>query len=178
MTTRIGILRADWQRLRLVFPDGDDIDLLRRVLERGRSVVALPIEHRVPDGLPAGERTARLRGILAREALATDRFALIRGRERFERAGENERRSYERHLELERDLVPPQKLRAGALRAEVRRLEAELRASGKDPSAVHPAIDWAHTLAVDDYSPPRYENAEDRRRTTVAFFRRRDEVNG
>ncbi|GBC86541.1 hypothetical protein HRbin12_00534 [bacterium HR12] len=41
-----------------------------------------------------------------------------------------------------------------------------------DPEAVAPSVDWADTLAVDDYEPPRFERDEDRRRAAIGFFRR------
>jgi len=54
--------------------------------------------------------------------------------------------------------VPEPKEEAKALRAEIRRLEAELRARGTNPDSIEPAIDWGRTLAVDDYRGPSYED--------------------
>ncbi len=39
-------------------------------------------------------------------------------------------------------------------------------------AGVEPSIDWSATIAVAAYEVPRYESAESRRATTVAFFRR------
>jgi hypothetical protein len=111
---------------------------------------------------------------LARKAasVAIHRFELVTTRERFARAEHDEQASYERHLELHKDVVPPLKLGAKALRSEVRRLEEQARGLGIDVDALEPRIDWPETMAVDDYKPPRYETNESRRRAAVEFFRR------
>ncbi|GIU98960.1 MAG: hypothetical protein KatS3mg014_0576 [Actinomycetota bacterium] len=93
-------------------------------------------------------------------------------RERLAEAERRDRATYERDLALQRDVIPPLKERAKALRARIRELEARARAAGVDPEAVAPSVDRADTLAVDDYEPPRFERDEDRRRAAIGFFRR------
>jgi hypothetical protein len=170
----VEILRVEWQRVRAACPDVPDRELAERLLERARRVLDRPFEERVPDDLPPAQRVDRLRTLLARKAasVAVHRFELIAVRERFAHAEEEERVSYERHLELEKDIVPPLKLEAKALRAELRRLEAEARDLGINVESVEPRVDWPNTLAVDAYQPPRYETNESRRRTAVDFFGR------
>jgi hypothetical protein len=172
--TQVPILRADWDRLRAAYPGIDDHPLCRRALERGDEVLASDPSEPARDGDPTVEQVRQLRSFVARRAasLAVYRHELVAHRERLPRAEAAERASYERHLELEKDLVPPLKLRAKALRAEIRRLEAQARHLGLDPEAIAPRIDWPETLAVDGYEQPRYETNEQRKRTAVEFFRR------
>jgi len=81
-------------------------------------------------------------------------------------------RLVEEGLVLERDMIPPLKLEASRLRAELRQAEADAAAEGVDPAAIEPQIDWRQTISVEGYTPPRFEPNEDRRAATVAFFRR------
>ncbi len=167
-------LMADWEILKHATPGVHDAELAERALSRGLAIVAAPYEDRVPDDLPPAERLARLRWALARKAasVAIHRFELVTTRERLARAEQDEQTSYERHLELHKDVVPPLKLEAKGLRSEVRRLEEEARELGIDVDAVEPRIDWPETMAVEDYEPPRYETNESRKRAAVEFFRR------
>jgi hypothetical protein len=174
MSRVIEVLAVDWEPFRLAFPGLPDEDLAERALSRGRAIVAAPLEDRVPETLHPGERLSWLRAALARKAasVAIHRFELVTTRERFVRAEHDEQASYERHLELHKDVVPPLKLEAKALRSEVRRLEEQARGLGIDVDALEPRIDWPETMAVDDYQPPRYETNESRKRAAVEFFRR------
>jgi hypothetical protein len=112
--------------------------------------------------------------LLARSGggVAVQGFRLVMDRERDARAERDVVRTYERHLELDKDVVPPLKLEAKRLRAELRRLEEEARSLGLDVEAIEPRIHWPETIAVDGYEPPRYETNDERRRTAVDFFRR------
>jgi len=105
-------------------------------------------------------------------AASAYRHRLVGDRDRLGAARTAERESYERGLLLDRDLVPPLKLRAKDLRAEIRRLEADARGLGLDPDTIDPRVDWAETFAVDTFEPPRYESDADRKRVVVEFFRR------
>ena len=174
MSRSVEILLVDREALRRSYPDLTDNDRAAACLERARIVVDQPYEERVPDGLPIDERIARLRTALAQKAasVAVHRFELVATRDRLDRAKGVERATYERHLVLHKDIVPPLKLEAKALRAEVRRLEHRARTRGIDVEAIEPAIDWTNTIWVEDYEPPRYESNEDRRKATVEFFRR------
>jgi hypothetical protein len=174
MTTSIEILASDRAILLGARPDVDGSDLASLLLERGRAIVERSIEERVPEDLPVEERIGRLRDLLARKAasVAVHRFEILAGRERALRAEEAERTTYEQHLELEKDVVPPLKLEAKALRAEIRTLEEEARRRGIDPDRIEPRIDWPNTLAVDAYERPQYETNESRRQAAVRFFRR------
>jgi hypothetical protein len=174
MSPAVEVLEVDWDLLRGAFPGVPDEELAERALSRGRQVVTAPDEDRHPATLPSTERLARRRWALARKAasVAIHRFELVTNRERFARAEHDEQASYERHLELHKDVVPPLKLEARGLRSEVRRLEEEARELGIDVDAIEPRIDWPETMAVDDYEPPRYETNESRKRAAVEFFRR------
>jgi hypothetical protein len=174
MSNAIEVLVVDWELLEHANPGVPDAELAERALSRGRAILAAPYEDRVPDDVPQAERLARLRGALARKAasVAIHRFELVTTRERLARAEQDEQASYERHLELHKDVVPPLKLEAKALRSEVRHLEEEARELGVDIDALEPRIDWPGTMAVDDYEPPRYETNESRKRAAVEFFRR------
>lgn len=160
MKRAVEILADDWERLRGCYPDMSVEELTRRVLIRGAEIVDASQD----------DRRARIIGEAAIAAML--RFRLVMGRERAEVAEERERETYEQYLELDKDLVPPLKLEAKSLRAEIRRLEEEARNSSLDPDAVEPRVDWAGTLAVDEYEAPRYATNETRRRTAVEFFRR------
>ena len=174
MSATVEVLEVDWEPLRRAFPGVPDAELAERALTRGRKVVMAPDEDRLPRTLPSAERLARRRWALARKAasVAIHRFELVTNRERFARAEQDEQASYERHLELHKDVVPPLKLEAKGLRSEVRRLEVRARELGIDVHAVEPPIDWPETMAVEDYEPPRYETNESRKRAAVEFFRR------
>jgi hypothetical protein len=174
MSPRVEVLEVDWELLRGAFPGVPDAELAERALSRGRQILTAPDEDRHPVPLPSAEGLARRRCALARKAasVAIHRFELVTNRERFARAEQDERASYERHLELHKDIVPPLKLEAKGLRSEVRRLEEEARKLGIDVDAIEPRIEWPETMAVDDYEPPRYETNESRKRAAVEFFRR------
>lgn len=174
MTAAVEILVVDWELLERANPGVPDAELAERALSRGRAIVAAPLEDRAREDLLPAERLEWLRRALARKAasVAIHRFELVSTRERLARAEEDERASYERHLELHKDIVPPLKLEAKALRSEVRLLEAKARELGIDVDAVEPRIDWPETMAVDDYEPPRYETNESRKQAAVEFFRR------
>lgn len=146
-----------WEALRAARPAASDAELTALALARGRSLAGDPLR------VELAERAALV--LLLRERLARERARLAEA-ERRERAG------YERDLTLQRDVIPPLKERAKALRAEIRALEARARSAGVDPETVTPRIDWADTLAVDDYEAPRFERDEDRRRAAIGFFRR------
>jgi hypothetical protein len=172
MTAGVEILAVDWATL---VPTGRlEPDEVRGLLARGRAIAAAAPAGAMPEGLSRPERLERLRRSLAVAAAraAVHRFELVTQRERFERSERDELQTYERHLELHKDVVPPLKLEARALRAEVRSLEAEARARGIDVDAIQPAIDWRNTLAVDGYEAPKYETPESRKRAAVEFFRR------
>jgi hypothetical protein len=170
----VEVLALEWDLLRRALPDVPDGDLVERALRRGMAIVGESLDESVPEEIPSAGRVVRLRRALARAAasVAVHRFELVTNRERFSRAERDELESYERHLELHRDVVPPLKLDAKALRAQVRGLENEARGLGIDVEAVEPSIDWANTMYVDEYEPPRYETNESRKHTAVEFFRR------
>jgi hypothetical protein len=174
MTTSVDLLAEDWARLREIRPELDDATLLALALERGASVVERSYEDRVPDSLPQNERAERLRSLLARKAatVASYRFALVTGRDRAARAERGELETYERHVDLDTQVVPPLKLEARSLRAQIHDLERRVAGLGIDPDSVEPTIDWPNTFAVEGYEGPRYESNEDRKRVAIEFFRR------
>ncbi len=163
MTTELRILAVDWERLQRAYPETDADELVDRVIDRGLTVLKTPDDAGV-------EWAAEAVGALA--LTAVHRFDYATGRDRFARASELERMTYEHELELNRDIVPPLKEKAKALRAEIRRLEEEVRRVGLDPNTVLPRVNWDNTLAVETYSRPEYESNEARRRRTLEFFRR------
>ncbi len=104
-------------------------------------------------------------------ALATYRHRLLGAAQSRAAAREREREAYDANIELDKDIIPPLKIEARRLRAEIRRLESALLARGIDPATVEPTVEGP-TLAVDDYEPPRFVDEVERRRDVVAFFRR------
>ena len=173
MSEYVRLLAADWGRLRAAYPGLDDERLVTQALAHGRDLLAeLPTEPPTRGSLD--RRLEWLRRWFPRKAgsIAVQGFDLVEHLRRHAQAGEIERETYQVHLELNKDVVPPLKERAKALRAEVRRLEQEVRAIGLDPESIEPRIDWSKTLAVDIYRRPRYESNESRKRATVEFFRR------
>lgn len=82
--------------------------------------------------------------------------------------------TYQRDIQLKRDVVPEMKESAKALREEMLRLEVELRARGGDPDSVEPRVP-DDAVMVADYVPPQFETNESRRKTTLDFFHRLDE---
>jgi hypothetical protein len=172
MTAQVEILAVDWTEL---VPTGRlEPEEVRRLLARGRAIASASPTGAMPEDLARPERIERLRRSFAVAAAraAVHRFELVVQRDRFERSERDEVATYERHLELHKDVVPPLKLEARALRAEIRKLEAEAQARGIDVDTVEPAIDWRNTLAVDGYEAPRYETPESRKQAAVEFFRR------
>lgn len=174
MSASVRVLRVDWELLRASYPSVSDEELAREALARAGRILATAPEERVPDDVTGPERLERLGRLLARKAasVAVHRFELISQRERVERADRLERETYEQHLELDKDVVPPLKLEAKELRVELRRLEREAGALGIDVDEIEPAIDWDQTIFVDVYEPPRYETNEQRSRNAVEFFKR------
>ncbi len=160
MKRAVEILADDWERLRRCYPDMTEEELTRRAIIRGVEIA------------DASEADRRAKIFRETAIVAMVRFRLVMGRDRAEVAVERERETYEQHLELEKDLVPPFKLEAKRLRAELRRLEEEACNSGVDPDAVEPHVDWTGTLFVDEYEAPRYATNETRRSAAVEFFRR------
>ncbi|HWO71197.1 MAG TPA: hypothetical protein VNP94_10655 [Actinomycetota bacterium] len=154
--TIVRVPRSLWEALRRAHPGEDDDALARACVERGRRAL--------------GE--GGLRAELARRAAAALllRTELLDARGRAREAAARERASYERHLALEREVVPPVRARARELRAAIARAEADLRARGLDPDAVAPPMP-VDPLSVDQ-EPPRYRTPEERRRRAVEFFRR------
>lgn len=148
--------RSSWEALLRARPGIDDAGLARACLERGWRVLA-------QDGLRAELARRAASALLLRTELLDAR---VRARD----AAARERTSYERHLALERDLVPPLRARARELRAAIARAEEDLRARGVDPDALAPPMP-AEALSVDQ-EPPRYRTPEERRRRAVEFFRR------
>jgi hypothetical protein len=106
------------------------------------------------------------------EASFAERRVLVKNRDRFADAGAREERTYREQLDLERDVVPPLKLEAKRLRADVQRLDAEAAARGIDVTTIDPQVDWMNTISVDGYVPPRFESSDERRAAAVGFFRR------
>lgn len=174
MTRTVGILAFDFEAACSARPDLDETDLIREALVRGLEAADAAPEERVPDAIGASERLQRLRNVLANTAAeaAAFRWSLVTGRERYARARENEQRTYDEHLKLDRDLVRPLKMEAQRLRRELRRLEAEAQARGIDAAAIEPTIDWSRTILVDQYQPPELVSNESRRKAAVEFFRR------
>lgn len=162
MSPSVEVPAVLWERLREAFPATDEAELATLALERGRA-------------LTRREDPPLLRQDVAERAAAVILLGqrLVHERRRLAEAEVRERESYERDLRLQREIVPPLKERARALRARIRELEDRLRAAGGDPATVEPQIDWPDTLAVDDHRAPRFERDEDRRRAALEFFRRR-----
>lgn len=172
MSLCVRLLRDDWDAFAARFPGVSADELADQMIVRGQEVLAAAHDEAPTEG--HADATARLRNMLARKAgsVALVRFELVTQRERFTRAERLEQATYERHLELDREIVPPLKLEAKRLRAEIRALEARARELDVDVDELRPQVDWANTIAVDAYRPPRYESNEERRRTAVEFFRR------
>lgn len=175
----VQILSADIQDARAARPDLTDDALIEEACLRGLRIAS----ENAGDDLAGVEASTelriaslRIRCAVSAASVAELRTRLVVDRERYESSAEEERRTYLEFVQLDRDVVPPLKMEARQLRAEVRRLEAEAEAMGIDISAVHPLIEWAQTLAVEGYEPPLYVSNESRRRTALAFFRRRDEA--
>lgn len=170
MIRQVGVLRAGWEELCRALEEPTSARLAEVATARGAAVLR--------DGPRAGiadrSTSERLRSQLTLRAAAASAYRrrLVVERHRLPDAKERERRTYEEGLALDRDRVPPLKLRAKALRARVRRLEAETRARGLDPDAIEPKVDWPETLSVDTFEPPRYGSGQDRKRAAVEFFRR------
>jgi hypothetical protein len=149
---------ALWEAIRRAHPELDEAELAGACLERGRRLL--------------GRDAPGARGELARRAAAAAslRAELLEARRRAAALADRERASYERHLAVERDVVPPLRARARELRAAIARTEAELAARGIDPGSVAPPMP-VEALSVDQ-EPPRYRTPEDRKRRAVEFFRR------
>jgi hypothetical protein len=165
----IEIFEADLERARRARSDLDDAVLIEQALDRGAALVTRamqePSENQGLDEIRVDLAEAVAEASAYRWSLVTNRF-------RFAEAGEREQQSYEEHLELERDVVPPLKMEARRLRRELRRLEDEARARDIDLATIEPQIDWSNSVSVDDYAPPRFVSNAERRAANVAFFRR------
>jgi hypothetical protein len=178
MTRRVEILAVDWERLRRAYPERDDGDLSADAARRGAGIARRPpVDVTPPSASGSADGAGRLSWLRAwfprrAASICAQRFDLVTGRDRFRRAAELEERTYREHLHLERELVPPLKEEAKALRAELRALERKVRELGVDPETIEPRIDWPRTLAVDTYTRPQYESNDARRQRAVDFFRR------
>lgn len=176
MRRSVEILRTDWERLRRAYPEADPEQLVQEMLDRGRRRVASEAREAIPPEATPQERFVWLREWTPRMAasMATLRFDLVRNRARLERATRLEEATYQRDLELKKDVVPDLKEQARGLQQEMLHLEAELRSRGGHPEAIEPKVP-IDTVVVDDYQRPQYESNESRRKTTLEFFRRLDE---
>jgi uncharacterized small protein (DUF1192 family) len=165
------ILRADWERLRRAYPDLEERDLVREVVARGKRLAGQQVDETIDPSTSRDRRLTWLRAWVPRQAasIATLGFDLVKNRDRLARASDVEERTYQRHLELNREVIPGLKERADALRAEIARLEAALRARGRDPGTVEPGV--PARIEIDDYKTVEFES-QDRKRETVEFFRR------
>jgi hypothetical protein len=173
MIRRATMLRVEWEAMRGAFLDVPEEHLVGAAMARGAALLRGSDEPSAGD--PSTSRRVeflRPQVVHRAAAVAAYRHRLVVLRDRLRVARTEERQSYEQGILLDRDLVPPFKLRAKELRAEIRRLESVARAHGLDPDTIEPAVDWAETLAVDTFEAPRYESDADRKRTAVEFFRR------
>jgi hypothetical protein len=166
VSERISVLAVEWDLLRRAVPGLRDGDLALKAFDRG-----LELTGDAPRPADVGEELRQRFAWQAAE-VALHRYSFVTQRRRFAGAEAEEAGTFQRHLELERELVPPLKEQARSLRAEVRRLEGLLRSRGVDPDGIEPTVDWRYTLAVDSYAGPRYENDADRRKAVMEFFRR------
>ncbi len=176
MRRSVEILKTDWERLRRAYPDIDPEQLAKEMLVRGRRRVQGEAREAIPPDSTDEERLEWLRGWTPRMAasMATLGFELVRNRSRLDKATQLEEMTYQRDLELKKDVVPELKEQAKALRKEMLRLEAELRSHGGDPEAIEPRVP-DDTVVVEDYQRPQHETNESRRKTTLEFFRRLDD---
>lgn len=174
MRRTLEVLAVDWERLRRARPSMRDDTIAEECITRGHQVAGQLERMSSPSSGAWPEDLQSLRARFVQEAalVAVHRFDYAVGRDRFDRASRREEETYREHLDLEKDVVPPLKQEAAALKAEVRRLEHELRSRGVDPESIEPSIDWRMTPAVDDYRPPRFQTPADRRRHALEFFRR------
>jgi len=167
----LDVLAVDWDRLRRARPGLDERALALECLRRGRLISRwLASEGERSD--PGSPSALALRFVQEAAGVAVHRFTYATRRASFESAARREEASYHDHLELAKDVVPVLKQEAKALKAEVRRVEEELRSRGVDPEGIEPRIDWRTAPAVDDYMPPKFESPAERRRAAVEHFRR------
>lgn len=170
MIRTIPLLARDLELAARARQDLDEACLVAEAAARGSRLV-----RSVTEESPAEEELERALRIDLAHAVAEVaelRWSIVSNRERLGRATDDERRTYEESIALDADLVPALKVEARDLRRELRRLEDDATARGIDIAGVEPAIDWSSTIAVAGYEVPRYESAESRRATAVAFFRR------
>jgi hypothetical protein len=167
----VEILSPDWERLRRAHPETDRDQLTRDMVLRGRRQVASDPEESIRTDAPAEQRLAWLRRWTPRKAasIATLGFDLVKSRDRLSKAARFEQHVSQRYLELNREVIPRLKDRANELRAEIHRLEDELRARGLDPGTILPEV--PPRIEVDDYKPVEFESQETKQRT-IDFFRR------
>ncbi len=167
----IEILKTDWLRLRRAYPSMSDEELQSAIMERGRRHVAEEPQESIDPHLPIQQRLVWLRRWTPRKAasIAALGYELVKNRDRLARASRFEQHVYNRYIELNREVIPGLKVRANQLRDQIRRLEEELRARGRDPEGIDPKV--PARIEVDDYKPVEFEDQE-RRQKTVDFFRR------
>ncbi len=177
MSELVRILTADLDHARAARPELSHDELIAEACRRGVRIAA-------DDGRSTGSEDAgrsRMESLRARCAasaasVAELRSLLVTDRERFAGSVVAEREAFLNYVGLDRDVVPPLKLEAQRLRAELRRLEGQATAAGVDLSTIEPSIDWPGTLAVDAYERPQYVSNESRRHAAVAYFRKRDQA--
>jgi hypothetical protein len=168
----VRILRSDWERL-VRARGGEGDGLAREVVERGlRRLADEPPEEFPPEG-PSPERLAWLRRSVPRRAasVATLGHQLVTTRSRLTRAEDLEDRTYQRDLELKKDVVPALKEEARVLRRTIAELESRLRELGGNPEEVDPPVP-ERAIVVEGYERPQFETNEGRRKAAVEFFRR------
>jgi len=167
----IEILKTDWDRLRQAYPDMKEAELLGAALARGRQQLAEEPQESMSPQAALHERLAWLRRWTPRKAasVAALGFELVKSRDRLAKASQFEEFVTGRYIQLNREVIPGLKDRANQLRDEIRRLEEELRARGRDPEAIGPKVP-AH-IEVDDYKPVEFASQEQKQKT-IEFFRR------
>lgn len=159
--TEVALIAEDVRRLRAAYPEADAARLETLLVDAALSHRAHEID---PDDIV---------DLFIHEAaaLAVYRRRLTAAKGELPDAVEKEAASYAEGIELDRDVIPPLKQEAQRLRGQIRESEARLRARGVDPDTIEPRLAEG-SIAVDDYEPPRFADAEERRAATVAFFRR------
>ncbi len=165
MSVEITVPSGEWELLKRFDLEASETQMLEAAVRIGGPHLRHESDAQVVDSTPAealthiGAEVAIYRALLAEglEAVAT--------------AERQERDAYGESVELDTRVLPALKEQAKRLRAEILRLESLLAERGVDPNEIEPAMP-IDAIVVDHYTGPAYDEASERSRAAVEFFRR------
>jgi hypothetical protein len=165
MSAEVTVPSGEWELLKRLDSEASETQMLEAAVRIGRPHLRHENDEQVVDSTPAEALTH-----IGAE-VAIYRVLIADGREAVAEAERQERDAYGESVDLDTRVLPALKEEAKRLRAEILQLESSLAERGMDPSEIDPAMP-IDAIVVDEYRGPAYDEASERSRAAVEFFRR------